>query len=304
MSVQYSFIVSATNSAGEGSKSSALVFIAAGVPSIPTNLNVVSTSTGSITLAWDPPKSDGGQYLTKYNIYYKTGSGSYLSTSVSSSITLSTQSFTADAQFYIRISAENSVGEELPSTSVYTYASSVPSSLTAPTVTGRDVASLIIGWNVPTSSISVTGYRVYGNKGDGSYPDVLIYDGKVIPTRLFANISSLEPGKEYFFTFTAFNGAGESDPSPQLSALCWKYPDPPPYAPYLISATSSSIEFGWEGSLQSYGVPITKYNIYKDGTKIGSFTSYVYSYLINTGLTSGNSYSFTISSETAIGEGI
>ena len=60
MSVQYSFIVSATNSAGEGSNSSAFVFIAAGVPSIPTNLNVVSTSTGSITLAWDPPTSDGG----------------------------------------------------------------------------------------------------------------------------------------------------------------------------------------------------------------------------------------------------
>ena len=182
--------------------------------------------------------------MTKYNIYYKTGGGSYLSTSVSSSITLSTQSFTADAQFYIRISAENSVGEGLPSTSVYIYASSVPSSLTAPTATGRDVASLMIGWSVPNSGISVTGYRVYGNKWDGSYPDVLIYDGKVIPTRLFVNISSLESGKEYFFTFTAFNGAEESDPSPQLSALCWKYPDSPPYAPYLISATSSSIEFG------------------------------------------------------------
>ena len=225
------------------------MFIAAGVPSIPTNLNVVSTSTGSITLAWDPPTSDGDQYLTKYNIYYKTGSGSYLSTSVSSSITLSTQSFTADAQFYIRISAENSVGDGLPSASVYTYASSVPSSLAAPIVTERDVASLMIGWSVPTSSISVTGYRVYGNKGDGSYPDVLIYDGKVIPTRLFANISSIESGKEYFFTFTAFNGAGESDPSPQLSALCWKYPDPPPYTPYLISAVPWKIYPGYPGDI-------------------------------------------------------
>ena len=140
-------------------------------------------------------------------------------------------------------------------------------------------------------------------KGDGSYPDVLIYDGKVIPTQYLQTFHH-RIRKEYFFTFTAFNGAGESDPSPQLSALCWKYPDPPPYAPYLTSATSSSIKFSWEGSLQSYGVPITKYNIYKDATKIGSVKSSVYSYLINTELTSGNSYSFTISSESAIGEGI
>lgn len=304
MSVQYNFQVTATNSAGEGSASPALSFIAAGAPGAPINLSVVSTSTGSITITWDPPVSDGGQYLTNYIIYYKTGSGSYSSKSVSSSTTLNTLSLTADVQYSIRVSAKNGVSEGLPSTSTYAYASSVPASLTTPTVITRDVNSLIIGWTSPISSIPITGYRVYMNKGDGSYPTILAYDGEVIPTKLYANISSLNLGSEYMFTFTAFNGAGESNPSSELTTLAGKYPDPPSYAPHLVSSTSSSIQFSWEPSAQSYGLPITKYNIYQGGTKIGSVLSSVYSYTISTGLTAGNSYLFSISSETEIGEGI
>ena len=116
MSVQYNFQVTATNSAGEGSASTAFSFIAAGAPvAFFQSLSCIYFNR-IYNNYMGPTYENGGQYLTNYIIYYKTGSGSYSSKTVSSSTTLSTLSFTDDVQYSIRVSAKNGVSEGLPST--------------------------------------------------------------------------------------------------------------------------------------------------------------------------------------------
>jgi len=305
-STQYSFKVTATNRAGEGSQSPALSVTAAGIPTAPRNLRVLSTSTGSVGLSWDPPDSAGGASLTSYKVYYKPSSGSELSTLISGSppATIASLSLTADIEYTIRVAAINLVGEGLPSANVYTYASSVPAAPAAPFVAGRGSTSLHVGWTSPVSSIPITGYQVYANQGDGSNPTQLVYDGASIPTRLSATISGLVTGREYSFVLKAFNAAGASAASPQLSAIAGKLPDPPLKAPVLVSSTASSISFSWQASTQSYGQPVVRYHIYQDGVDVAQSTTDTYTWTINTGLVTGTAYTFSISAETAIGEGL
>ncbi len=303
-STQYTFQVTAINRAGEGTASPTLSFIAAGVPSKPLNLEITDTNTGSITLSWQAPESDGGQSLLGYRASYKAvGAASFTDTSLFQA-TSTTLSLTADLQYAIRVIAVNSVGDSDPSTSVYGYSSPVPSGLIAPTVVERGETSIKIQWTAPTSSITITGYQVYSNKGDGSYPTELVYNGETIPTRTHATIKELNTGSEYSFAVTAFNGAGMSSFSPILTTLIGRLPDPPAYPPQLVQSTSSSLKISWQASPNSYGVPITAYHVYQDSVKIASVDATVYEYEVTSGLTAGTGYTFAISAETDIGEGL
>jgi hypothetical protein len=325
-SMTYYYKVSATNRAGESDLTTTpLSLLAAAAPSKPRNLMVTATSSGGITVSWSRPVSNGGSSLTGYIIGYRLASASSFtdSTTVSAGATSKALSSLSPAQQYvIRVYATNSVagGTSPPSASVYGYADSVPTGLTDPTVTdgGRGTNSLKIGWaavipntdpdNDPgtpaVAALPITGYRVFANPGDGSYPTQLVYDGKTDPTRTHATISNLTAGREYKFVYTALNAAGESSPSGVLTATVGKLPEPPARPPQLISSTSSSIEFSWEASAESYGMPILNYHIYESSstTPIASVGATVYSYGA-TGLTSGTSYTYSVAAETAIGIG-
>ncbi len=81
------------------------------------------------------------------------------------------------------------------------------------------------------------------------------------------------------------------------------YPSPPPFPPAHISSTTTSISFSWNSYLESGGGIVSSYKVYMNGVSIATVASNVFTYTVSTGLTSGNSYSFAISSVSNIGEG-
>ena len=90
---------------------------------------------------------------------------------------------------------------------------------------------LIFGWLVPTmvlaeptlvwdpSSGTVTGYRIYYGQSQGSHPNS--QDVGNVTQYLLRNLS-LEEKKTYYFVARAYNGAGESGDSNEVS---WLVPD-------------------------------------------------------------------------------
>ena len=89
------------------------------VPGAPTSLSV-SQSSGTTTLNWIAPASNGGSAITEYNIYRGTSSGTEtLLTSVSST-TLSYKDTTvvAGTTYYYTVAAVNSVGTSAMSSQV------------------------------------------------------------------------------------------------------------------------------------------------------------------------------------------
>ena len=301
-STQYLFTVSATNRAGESIASPSQSLIAAGIPSKPLNVQISATSLGSITIIWDAPESDGGKSLDGYRVQYRDISVPSFTDSSLIQATTSTLTLTANTQYSIRVVAINSVGVSDPSSSVYGYASDVPSALTPPTVSERGVDSVKILWTVPTTSIPITGYQVYANQGDGAYPTVLVYNGESVPTRTYATISGLNTGSEYTFIFYAMNAAGKSAASGTTSVIIGKLPEPPTLPPALTSSTSTTISISWKASPNSYNIPIQSYHVYIGGSKVATVSSTTYTYTA-TALTTGSSYTFSISAESSIGEG-
>ena len=302
-SVQYLFRVSATNRAGESTASPTLSLLAAGVPSKPLNPVITSTSLGSITVSWDAPESNGGKSLDGYKVQYKLTSDSAFTDSATIQATTSTLTLTANSEYSIRVFAINSVGPGEASSSVFGYASDVPSGLAKPTVSSREETSVRLVWTAPTSTIDITGYQVYANEGDGSNPTVLVYDGESVPTKISANITGLNTGSEYSFLFYAFNAAGRSAASPIEDVVIGKLPDPPVSPPTLTGSTSSSISISWEPSPNSYNIPIVYYHIYQDGVKLTpALGPTTYTKTINS-LATGAAHSFAVSAESTIGEG-
>jgi hypothetical protein len=91
--------------------------------------------------------------------------------------------------------------------------------------------------------------------------------------------------------------------STPFEVVIGNYPSPPLYPPAHISSTSSAISFSWEPYLDSGGGIVSSYKIYMNGVSIDTVSSSVLSYTVSTGLTSGSTYQFAISSVSNIGEG-
>lgn len=180
----YKFKVLAINAIGSSALSPELTSLAAAVPSTPINFTITSSASGVINLEWVAPLYDGGSVLTGYYVYYMASSATvYTKTSLISATSLSYSlgSLTADTLYSLKITAVNTKGESTASGILYQYASAVPATLAAPTVSSgsRTATTIGITWTAPgTSTTSVLGYRVYINDANSNAdPSILVYDG-------------------------------------------------------------------------------------------------------------------------------
>ena len=333
-SQKYLFKVSAINKIGEGPTSATYSLLAAVAPSKPLNLMITSTSAGTINLAWDAPKSNGGSELTKYGVSYKDTTtntyGTYTVTAPTTTAELSTANsvtLTETSLYMIRVYAINEVGgvekQSSYSDSVYGYPSVVPHTLANPTITEKGETSVKIKWTKPTSVLPITGYQVYSNNGDDAYPSVLRYNGKSVPTRLETTITNLTTGSEYLFMFVAYNGAGMSQASDLTSARTGRLPEPPMSITQVESTVNGELKFTWEASSQTYGMEIVQYKVYLDEveqtpcakgqdetlectipcTTISSSDETIYD-CGSTTLDTTEPYAISVSTESSAGEGV
>lgn len=62
----YRFQVSAINDVGESSPSAEVSLQAADLPDAPSQPQLVSSTTNSVVISWEPPADNGGATITQY----------------------------------------------------------------------------------------------------------------------------------------------------------------------------------------------------------------------------------------------
>jgi subtilisin family serine protease len=170
---------------------------------------------------------------------------------------------------------------------VDTEAPTTPTSLSSSSITET---TFTLSWNASNDNVGVTGYDVYRN---GS----LI--GSVTGTS--ANITGLTASTTYAMTVKAKDAAGNiSNTSSTLNVTTATPPDTQaPTAPTSLvssSITQTSFTLAWNASTDNVGV--TGYDVYQNGSLIGSVTGTSASV---TGLTASTTYAMTVKAKDLAG---
>jgi len=168
-----------------------------------------------------------------------------------------------------------------------TQAPTAPTNLAASNVTETTVD---LSWTASTDNVGVTGYDVY--QGATNLGTV---------TGTSANVTGLTASTAYSFTVYAKDAAGNvSTVSNTVSITTATTPDTQaPTAPSNLAAsniTQTTLSLTWNAATDNVGV--TAYEVYQDGSNIGSVTGTSTNV---SGLTANTSYNFTVYAKDAAG---
>ena len=239
----YYYQVAAVTVVGEGFKSNEVSAKPATVPSAPGGLLAIS-GDAQITLNWNAPSSDGGDFITTYSIYRGTSSGNetFLQDTGSAGLSFIDIGLNNGTTYYYKVSAKNPVGESLAQSN---EASSTPVGLPgAPqnlAVCSPDASpcddQLILTWNPPLSDggSSIIGYTIY--RQDRILP---IAQGATSP---YTDTDGITNGAQYCYTVKAVNVRGVG---PESSLVCFT----PAAAPFITAQNATSVA-AFSATLQS-----------------------------------------------------
>jgi fibronectin type 3 domain-containing protein len=288
------------------------VQISAGAPTAPSAPQSLAATagSGSVTLSWAAPASNGGAAVTGYNLYRGTTPGGESATPVASNVT--TTSFTDTGRtngttYYYTVAAVNSVGSSAQSNEASATAQAVQASVPsapqalAATATSQSVS---LTWSAPSSDggSPVTGYNVYRGTTPGGEAATPVASNLTAP-RLTDN--GLTNGTTYYYKVAAVNAVGvgaqsaEASATPRASA---------PSAPQTLVASggNGSVALSWSAPVSDGGSGVTGYNVYRGTTAGGEATTPVASNVTTTGfvdssVTNGTTYYYTIAAVNAVG---
>lgn len=166
----------------------------------------------------------------------------------------------------------------------YSTAPSVPAALTA---TASSSSSVVLNWTASSDDVGVTGYEIFRNGVQIS----------TLSTMTF-NDTGLTSNTTYTYTVSAYDAAGNSSAksaSVSVTTLASGTiaDTQAPTAPTNLIATAASsaeMNLSWTASTDDAGV--TGYKIFRNGTQISTSITNTFN---DTGLTSGNAYTYVIS---------
>src|SRR5207253_428606 len=154
----YTYRVSAINSAGTGSPSTAVPGTTPAVaPSSPTGLTAAAASSSQINLSWTAPSDNGGFAITGYKIERSTDSGSTWSTLVantgSAGTSYSDTGLAHATAYTYRVSAINSIGTSSPSNAISATTLAVaPSPPTGLAAAASSPSQINLSWSPPADN--------------------------------------------------------------------------------------------------------------------------------------------------------
>jgi hypothetical protein len=279
--VSYSFRVLARNSAGSSSPSTAASATVTGVADAPTN---VTNTAGTATVAWTAPADTGGVAITVYTIEYTPSGGTALTTT--SATTSKSLTLTAGITYSVRVRADNSRGNGVPSTAISVKLVAAPAVVTGVTATAGN-GSVALAWTAPSmNGGTLVRYRV---RRDGVEVST--------PTSTSATITGLTNGTSYSFTVAAENEAGIGPYSTAVTSV----PVTVPSAPQSVSATAGIREatVSWSVPSSNGGSAIQSYRITGGPVTVVASTSPA----TVTGLQNNTSYTFSVAATNAVGTG-
>jgi hypothetical protein len=256
----------------------------------PANLAGQAVSTTEISLTWEDRSSNE----TGIEVERKTGSGgtwSLISTLAADATSFNDPGRTPGTVYVFRVRAVNASGasaysnEASVTTSGGSQIPSPPSNLAATAVTSTSVT---LGWT--DGSSNENGFSIEGNTG-GSWTQI----GWVPDNVTAFTHNGLNPNTSYSYRVLAFNGAGNSATTNQVSVTTPQLIQIPG-APSNLAATaviSTSVTLGWmDGSSNENGFSIER-NIAGSWTQIGWVPDNVTTFS-NSGLDPGTSYSYRV----------
>ncbi|MDJ1493012.1 fibronectin type III domain-containing protein [Cytophagaceae bacterium DM2B3-1] len=291
----YSMTVKAKDAAGNTSTASTALSVKTSAasdtqaPSVPTNLASSAITTTSFTLSWTASTDNVG--VTGYEIFRN---GTSIGTSATTSFNVT--GLTANTTYSMTVKAKdaaNNVSAASTALSVKTATApdtqlpSTPTNLTSPSKTQTSVN---LSWTASTDNVGVTGYNIYrGTTLAGS------------STTTSFTVTGLTANTAYSFTVRAKDAAGNlSAPSTTLSVTTSPASDTqaPSVPTNLVSSaiTTTSFTLSWTASTDNVGV--ASYEVFRNGTSIGTSTTTSFSV---TGLTANTTYSMTVKAKDAVG---
>jgi titin len=309
----YTFSVTATNSLGTGTASSAsnAVVPAVTAPGAPTGLLATPAST-TVALSWTAPAT-GGSTITGYNIYEATTTGGEnYSTPVNGSLITGTSTtvttLTNGTKYYFTVKAVNAVGSSPASTEVWAIPGGTAPG--APTGVSADAgyASATVTWTAPSNlgGSAISRYTV--TAADSTVPARGGQTCTWTTGALSCTVSGLSNGDSYSFSVTAANSVGTSVASTPSSAAVPSLTVP--FAPTVLTAVPSNhrVVLTWDAPANG-GAAIIGYNIYQGNSAGGeNYGAPVNGAILITGttatvpgLTNGHTYYFTVEAVNAVG---
>ena len=302
----YTFTVTATNSAGTGAASSpSNAVVAVAVPGAP----VIGTATGGNTqasVAFSPPSSNGDSTITSYTVTATDSTtpsnGGETKSGAGSPIVVT--GLTNGDRYTFTVTATNSVGTGAASAaSNAVVPATVPDAPVIGTASaGDNEASTTFSPPDSDGGATITSYTVTATDSTNPSNGGETQSGAGSPIV----VTGLTNGDSYTFTVTATNSAGTGAASASSNAVV---PTTVPNAPTNVAATGgntqASVTFGppdndGGSTITSYTVTATDSTTPSSG---GQTQSGAGSPIVVTGLTNGDSYTFTVTATNTDGTG-
>jgi titin len=288
------FLACASGSGGEGEKDPPSLQppppAAPQLPGIPTQLSV-TPGNAQASLAWTAPSSDGGSSITGYFVMVSLD-GALVKTETARSASLTVTGLTNGRSYSFMVAAENTVGRGAASAPISVTPYTVPGAPTQLGVTPGN-ARVTVSWTAPIDDggSPITGYRVTVQPGGTT---VNIGAGEVAST-----VTGLTNGSAYRFTVVALNAAGIGASSESAAVT----PVGPPRVPTALTAVpfATAVELTWAAP-SAEGSAITGYviTVSSSGSTVKTETVSTTNHVV-LGLTNGQSYTFTVMAENAVG---
>ena len=266
-------------------------FTIACAPSAPSGVGARPFGDLAAQVSW-APSSGNGSPVTSYEVVASPG-GAYVVVS-GEQTTAVVGGLMAETSYTFSVVARNTIGDSPPSTSSSAVtAGFVPA---APQFVLADVGgqSITVSWEpTPDNGYPVTGYTITGSNGAGT---------KTVTADTTQTVfTGLTRGQSYSFTVVATNAVGDSPasaPSDEVTVTALA-PDAPTKPGVALDNRAATIT--WETPAGN-GSPITGYTITGSngaGTKTVTADT---TQTVFTGLTRGQSYSFTVVATNAVGD--
>ena len=313
VSSAHSYTVKAYDAAGDTSAASAAVSASTTngadttPPSAPTSVTTSNVTGDSATLSWTQSSDNTG--VAGYNIYRN---GTLVGTTTFTDYTDIELSGTTAYQYTVKaydpagnVSASSSPVNITTGASEKTTAPGTPTALTSPSQTG---SAIDLSWTAPTSTgIGVAGYDIYRNGTLVGTTTATAQGTAGTPTPTIYTDTGLSAGTTYTYTVAAYDAAGDTSAvsaavTAATATLSGATSAPAPSVPTGLaspSQTDSTISLTWSASSAGSGGSVTGYDIYRNGTKVGTSTSTSYT---DTGLSASTSYSYTVDAYDAAGD--
>ncbi|XP_071256530.1 titin-like [Salvelinus alpinus] len=219
---EYIFRVKAVNEYGEGEALESEPTKATDpftVPAAPTDVEITSITSETMTICWKRPESDGGSSISGYVIEKREKSGLrwvQVNTKPVNDLRVKASNLCEGCEYEYRVYAENVAGLSPPSIPCkLTKAEDpqfLPSAPAKPKVIDSAKTSVTLSWNKPLfdGGAAVTGYCVEYKRTDEE--DWCVSVSNTENTEF--TVVGLTSGAEYVFVVKSINRIGVSEPSP------------------------------------------------------------------------------------------